>query len=342
LFVDAQPANYYLTALGLNAQPLRQELHNIIQNHTPVGYPGLWAAYYKTDAKPNGKVEDIYSDKPGQTPPYEYTFGANQCGTYTHEGNCYNREHTIPETYFNASEPMRSDLFVVYPTDGWVNNKRNNFAYGVITAPTWTSQNGSKLGPNTYPNAPANTAFEPIDSFKGDLARTYFYYATRYFTQDSTWADWDMAKGTELKPWAIQMLLDWHHADTVSQKEINRNDSVYAIQNNRNPFIDYPIFADCIWGGADCSYLYVANLFHEIPVAIFPNPASHEINLQLPLALKEQLSVSIINVQGQIVFEQNNLTEKNLRITVNDWAKGVYFLQLKNKQQTTYRKLLVQ
>lgn len=339
---SAQPPSYYYTALGLNGQPLRQELHNIIKTHTSVGYAGLWAAYYHTDAKPNGKVWDIYSDIPGQIPPYEYTFGAQQCGTYNSEGDCYNREHTIPETYFNASEPIRSDLFVVYPTDGWVNNKRNNFAYGIVSTPTWTSQNGSKVGINSYSGAPANTAFEPIDSFKGDLARTYFYYATRYYTQDNGWADWDMATGAELKPWALQMLLDWHHADSVSMKEITRNDSAYAIQHNRNPFIDYPIFADCIWGNADCAFLDVANVFHEIPVAIFPNPSSKEINLQFPLGVKENLSISCLNLQGQKVFEQITHSEKTMKIEVADWAKGVYFLQIKNQQRTTYRKILVQ
>ena len=335
-------AQYYATALGLNGTTLRTELHNIIKNHSPVGYAGLWAAYYHTDAKPNGKVADIYSDIPGQTPPYEYAFGTNQCGTYNSEGDCYNREHTIPETYFNSSEPMRSDLFVVYPTDGWVNNKRNNFPYGVVTSTTWTSQNGSKVGVNSFTGAPANTAFEPIDSFKGDLARTYFYYATRYYTEDNGWANWDMASGAELKPWVVQMLLQWHHADTVSMKEINRNDSAYAIQHNRNPFIDYPIFADCIWGNADCTFLDVANVFHEIPVAIFPNPATHEINLELPLAVKENLSISVLNIQGQKVFEKINLQEKRLKIEVNTWTKGVYFLQIKNEQQIIYRKFLVQ
>jgi endonuclease I len=287
-------------------------------------------------------VASIYSDKPGQTPPYEFTFGVNQCGTYNAEGNCYNREHTIPETYFNAAEPMRSDLFVVYPVDGWVNNKRSDFAYGVVTTPTWTSQNGSKLGPNTFTGAPSTTAFEPIDSFKGDLARTYFYYATRYFTQDSTWADWDMAKGTELKPWAVQMLLEWHHADTVSQKEINRNDSAYVIQHNRNPFIDYPVFADCIWGGADCSSLDVANVFHDIPIAIFPNPASNEINISFPFGLKENGLVTVMNVAGQVVFNKTNVTDKALKMDVSNWPKGVYFLQIGNGQKTTFRKLLVQ
>jgi len=341
LAAGAQPTGYYNSALGSNGSSLRNALHNIITNHTSVGYSALWTYYAQTDAKPNGKVWDIYSDKPGQTPPYQYTFGTNQCGNYNSEGDCYNREHTYPQSYFNSVEPMKSDMFQVYPTDGYVNGKRSDFMYGVVTNATYTSQNGSKLGANTYPGCPAGTAFEPIDSFKGDLARTYFYIATRYKGEDNGWSTWEMANGAELKPWAINMLLQWHHDDPVSQKEINRNNAIYGIQNNRNPFIDYPIFADCIWGTADCSGLSATTIFNQRYVTIFPNPASEQLNVHWEI-VDEILAIDIFNTTGQQVYHEQADHKKATTVPVQSWPKGVYFIWLKGKQSSQVRKVIVE
>ncbi|MBW6458553.1 MAG: endonuclease, partial [FCB group bacterium] len=94
----------------------------------------------------------------------------------------------------------------------------------------------------------SGTVFEPADEYKGDFARTYFYMATRYYGEDGNWSDWAMSDGAELKPWTVEMLLDWHRDDPVSTKEINRNDAIYVLQNNRNPFIDIPQYVEYIWG----------------------------------------------------------------------------------------------
>jgi hypothetical protein len=116
-----------------------------------------------------------------------------------------------------------------------------------VGSATYTSPNGSKLGSARTGLGYTGTVFEPIDDYKGDLARTYFYMTTRYYTEDSNWGSSGMSDKCELKPWAIEMLLNWHDLDPVSQKELDRNEAVYAIQGNRNPFIDDPDFADRIW-----------------------------------------------------------------------------------------------
>ena len=85
------PAGYYDSAEGRAGQPLRVALHNSIDNHTPLSSNRLWNAFESTDAKPGNKVWDMYSDIPGSTPPYVYTFGTDQCGEYNREGDCYNR-----------------------------------------------------------------------------------------------------------------------------------------------------------------------------------------------------------------------------------------------------------
>jgi endonuclease I len=250
--IGQAPAGYYSTATGLSGTPLRSALHDIIDNHSVKSYSSLLGYYQTTDKKANGKVWDMYSDKPGMTPPYEYSFGQT-CGNYSKEGDCYNREHSFPKSWFADKSPMVSDLYHIVPTDGKVNGMRSNYPYGEVSSPTFTSMNGSKLGPNTFPGY-TGTVFEPIDEYKGDFARNYFYMCTRYYTEDNGWQNNGMINGAELKPWAMDLMKKWHQQDPVSAKEIARNNAVYAIQGNRNPFIDHPEYVCMIWtGGTYCS-----------------------------------------------------------------------------------------
>ena len=244
------PTGYYSTASGLSGTLLRQALHDKIDNHSVQSYSSLLTHYNLTDKKPNGKVWDMYSDNPGGIPPYEFTFG-NTCGNYSVEGDCYNREHSWPQSWFNSTNIPRNDLFHVYPTDGKVNGLRDNFPYGEVFVPTTTTLNGGKLGPCTFPGY-AGTVFEPINEYKGDFARTYFYMCTRYFGEDAGWQNTPATNGANLDPWQLDLLKKWAQQDPVSTKEINRNNAVFLIQNNRNPFIDSPQFVCRIWPGAYC------------------------------------------------------------------------------------------
>lgn len=242
------PAAYYSSAEGLSGSQLMVALHNIIDDHNVVSYTSLWTHFQSSDKKSNGKVWDMYSDVPGGTPPYEFSFGSDQCGNYSGEGDCYNREHSWPQSWFNSASPMTSDLFHLYPTDGYVNGQRGNYAYGEVGTATWTAENGSKKGNCTYPGF-SGTVFEPIDEYKGDFARTYFYMSTRYYGEDSGWSNSDMTNKSTLLPWAKNLLMEWHIKDPVSAKEIARNNVVYGIQQNRNPYIDRPEFAIQIFSG---------------------------------------------------------------------------------------------
>lgn len=248
------PTGYYNTATGTGAA-LKTQLYGIVSGHTAKSYDYLWTAFQTTDDKMNGKVWDMYSDNATATPPYEFTFGSNQCGTYSIEGDCYNREHSMPSSWFNDAAPMYTDLFHLYPTDGKVNGIRSNYPFGEVGTVTWTSANGSKLGVCNYPGY-TGTVFEPIDEYKGDFARSYFYMATRYQDVIAGWYANSVEANAVLQnnafpvfeTWFLNMLGEWHTADPVSQKEIDRNDAVYGIQGNRNPFIDHPEYVYSIWG----------------------------------------------------------------------------------------------
>ena len=344
LSLSAQ-TGYYTPADGYTGQALRLALRNIIRPHTVLSYtPGLWTAYLSTDVKPNGKLWDIYSDRPGGTPAYEYTMTTNQCGSVSPsaEGSCYNREHTWPQSKFASDTPMQTDLFLVYPTDYHVNNKRSDYPYGKVGSITETFTNGSKLGSNTYPGCPVGLCYEPIDSFKGDIARTYFYISTCYRNDSAKFSTWEMATRVNLNPWAVQMLLEWHHMDPVSKKEIDRNNAVYGIQGNRNPFIDHPEYADCIWGTTTCAPTYASAIADGPSFAVIPNPASNVVSLSWPQAATTGAThVAIYSITGNMLLN-NTYTTTNTTIDVAAWPRGIYMVRMENGAASFVHKLILE
>lgn len=248
------PSGYYNTATG-TGYTLKTQLYNIIKGHTNNGYAGLYTTYLTSDVdnfyENDGTILDMYSENPSGTDPYNYTTGTTQrCGSYSVEGDCYNREHIIPQSVFNEASPMVADAHFITPTDGKVNGIRSNYPHGTVNSATYTSQNGSKLGSSSV-SGYSGTVFEPVNAFKGDIARMYFYFATRY---ENTVAGYSfpMFDGSSNKVFTtafLNVLLAWHAQDPVSAREIARNNAIYARQNNRNPFIDHPEYVNQIWGG---------------------------------------------------------------------------------------------
>jgi endonuclease I len=112
------------------------------------------------------------------------------------------------------------------------------------------------LGSGTSAQGYTSTVFEPIDEFKGDLARAYFYMATRYeniitgWENNSTYSDAVLNGSSDqvFESWMLALLKKWHNQDPVSQKELDRNIAAEAHQGNRNPFVDHPEFVTEIWG----------------------------------------------------------------------------------------------
>ncbi|MFE3866543.1 endonuclease [Flavobacterium sp. LS2P90] len=246
------PTGYYSTATG-TGYTLKTQLYNIIKGHVDNGYAGLYTIYQTSDVdnfyENDGSVLDMYSEKPTGIDPYNYSLGTTQrCGTYSVEGDCYNREHIIPQSSFGSAAPMVSDAHFITPTDGKVNGQRSNYPHGMVGSPTWTSLNGSKLGASTTAGY-TGTVFEPIDEFKGDIARMYFYFATRYETTVSGYT-FPMFNGTSNQVFTtafLNMLLTWNTQDPVSAREIARNNAVYGAQSNRNPYIDHPEYVQAVW-----------------------------------------------------------------------------------------------
>lgn len=263
---------YYDGVVGLTCKELKTALHFLIKDHTVLSYGGLWNIYDTTDPRLNDNgnqtiLWDLYTDNPSGSET-ELLFGTNQCSSSSNggqEGFCYNREHTFPKSWWGGTleDPEYTDAHCVLPVDAFMNTRRSNFPYSIVEpgTETYIANNGSKIGLSAIP-IPGYTGrvFEPIDEYKGDLARVYFYLATRY--QDVI-GPWQYAKETGdavldgstfkvFECWKVELLLDWHRNDPVSQKEIDRNNAVATVQNNRNPFVDHPDFVELIWDNPAC------------------------------------------------------------------------------------------
>lgn len=249
------PQWYYNSAVGKSGTALKNAVKQIINPHTIISYDNVWLAYKYTDADADGLISDIYTD-------CDFIIGENQCGqTSGTVCICYNREHAFCQSWFktittdNTKTAMYTDLYHLYPTDGKVNSTRNNNPYGE-TSSGFTQVGTGKLGVCDFPT-PGYTGkiFEPSDEYKGDLARTYFYFFTCYADSVPTWVNCPIISDGVPREWAIDMLIKWHTNDPVSQKEIDRNNAIYNIQLNRNPFIDYPELVGKIYGADETAFI---------------------------------------------------------------------------------------
>lgn len=334
----AQPkAGYYDAANGKSESGLKTALYNIIKNHTDIGYtPGIWNAYATTDINPaTGYIWDMYSSC-----NFTYIDDQDRGSGGGSECELYNREHTVPQSWFNKESPMVSDVFHIVPTDKKVNNVRGNNPFGEVGWATYTSSNGSKLGSSNF-SGYSGTVFEPVDEYKGDFARTYFYFATRYEDIMKTIGG-DSFNGTTypaFSTWSVNLFLKWHRQDPVSEKEIKRNNAVEKFQKNRNPFIDHPELAEYIWGNKkgtawDSSSSSLDDVI--INVVIVRNPVQNEIQLQTNEA---SLTYFIYNINGQLI-KSGDVDSSNI-ISVPELNNGLYLLQLQSGSKKTIQKIIV-
>lgn len=335
------PANYYNSATG-TGYTLKTQLYNIIKDHDSQGYGALWNLYKHESYKDyyyenDGTLLDIYSEKPNGADSYTYTVGQNdQCGNYNSEGDCYNREHLIPQSVFNQNSPMVSDGHHIIPTDGYVNGQRSNHPIGKVSSASWTSTNGSKRGSSAV-SGYSGMVFEPIDEFKGDIARIYFYFATRYQNQISSW-NYAMFNGTSTQVFTngfLDILLQWHENDPVSDMEIARNNRIYQFQDNRNPYIDNPEFVHDIWGH---SSTFSITDFEPVMVSVYPNPASEKINISTD---KEVQEITLINLNGQIIQQVKKPAPQSGVYTLDNLSRGFYLLNVVVENSKITKKVIV-
>lgn len=234
------PDGYYSSLKGKKEGELKTAIYQLVHNFTKVSsYSDLPQYFMRTDLYPNSmRWWDMYSA--------DFLYAPSFKGL--------NREHSFPKSWWGGSTTVNAyvDLNHLYPSESAANMAKSNYPLGVVDRnSTIKFENGiTTVGyPVAGQGGGAGFVFEPADEYKGDFARTYFYMVTCY--QDLTWKYTYMVSQNlypTLNSWSVNLLMKWHREDPVSEKETLRNEAVYMIQNNRNPFIDHPELAEYLWG----------------------------------------------------------------------------------------------
>jgi endonuclease I len=346
------PSGYYQTAQGLSDYNLKTALCKIIRGHKRLTYtPGLWEAYQYTDTRPEtGRIWDIYS---ATNFIYgSFANGGDQCYTTGVEGFCYNREHSFPKSWWNSTGSVTdtafTDIMHIYPADSWVNSLRNNNPYAEVGTYTKISANGSKVGASVTEGY-TGTAFEPIDEYKGDLARTYFYMATRYQGTIAGWVNSSGVRAVFLNgtsnqvyaDWFLQMLLRWHRNDPVSQKETDRNNAIYTLyQNNRNPYIDFPELVEYIWGNKQGEPWNISSESRKTKFFFHPQKAIKNDKIFVSVdGIQEELKYGIYTLSGSCLMKGSLQTTGC--ISVSQLPSGLYLLKLFGEENTLVEKIVI-
>ncbi|MDE6295688.1 MAG: endonuclease [Muribaculaceae bacterium] len=235
------PDGYYDSLEGKKRTDLRNEAKAIVGSHKRIPYgSSTWDAFKKTDIHfVDGRQAwwDMYSDN------VVYTTG--------HAG--MNIEHSMPNSWWGKDQDGDAycDIINLNPSDETANSKKSNYPLGEVRDAIWTNGVSTVGRPVSGQGGGSSFVFEPADEYKGDFARQYLYMVTVY--DDINWQakyNWmyDTSTILFLKPWASELLLKWNEQDPVDNKERKRNDAVYKVQGNRNPFVDLPQLAEYIWG----------------------------------------------------------------------------------------------
>ena len=309
------PAGYYHKADGKKGNELLNTLNEICSNGTFLKYGKgegyTWEGFHYTDRNDDGSVIDMYSS----TIRYQTDFNSVE-GMHI--------EHALPKSWWGALENYAfRDLHHLFPADAKTNITKNNLPLGEVE--TASFDNGvSKIGTTTLYNGKVK-CFEPADEYKGDFARAYLYISTTYNEFSDIW-DSHMMQNNTYPVWtneAIDLLLKWHREDPVSEKEIKRQEAVYQIQHNRNPFIDYPEMVEHIWGNKKNESL---NLNDEERPALLTPTAWTEIDIPLTyigttatkilrfegINYTENLTLALVNNSQEITLSKKAITPEEL------------------------------
>ena len=266
VWAEKMPEGFYNGANGKKDAALKVTLKNLIHDHTDITYGNgaghTWEVFYYSDQDENGYCMDMYCDDWQKfTTPGAVVSGCNI-------------EHSMANSWWGgARTPPYDDCYHLNPSNSTANSARSNYPLGIPEKNIKTA--GSlRIGQIHHDSLNVDFyVFEPKDEYKGDFARAYLYMATCYgqnangeypdlkANSKKNYPGWRIDNAQvgskyamrndsylEFQPWEQAILIAWHRADPVSEKEVKRADAVSNFQHNRNPFIDYPYLAEYIWG----------------------------------------------------------------------------------------------
>ena len=337
----AIPDGYYSNLEGKTTADLKTAAFLDIKTHVALNYDDLWTYFPQTDYLPSDPTEiwDMYSNK-------IVLFTAH---------SSIDKEHCVPNSWWGGptvdNEYAYGDLMNLYPANNSINRSKGDNPLSEVGATTAAGNNGVSKSGTSITVGYNGSGFEPADIYKGDFARTYFYMATCYQDYTSWKSDdtgqFEITGGVypSFQPWAIPLLLKWSRMDPVSDKEIARNEVVYKLQHNRNPFIDYPQLVEYIWGNMkDSVFSFKAR---TVPTAV-SNPVTHKLSIS-PIPAKDRVQLtfdgsgstyhySIYSMTGAVVASGNTAEQS---LSVSDLPGGVYSCVIETGSEKLVSKLIV-
>ena len=334
LCTSTVPAGYYSSLEGKSGLALKQAIKDIVSNSNVVrvqNYGDAYTVLKAADQNPenSGQVWMLYDEQP--ISKIDYQTDNSIVGKWNREHIYCQSRLGIPSTFipngtsdginiwrlttgFEDIEASHDDTHHIRAVGGQENSSRNNRNFGV-----------------DY-NGPTGT----LGSWRGDVARAIFYMALRY-------NELNVENGNPSDTPAghigdLATLLTWNTTDTSDDFEMNRNNVVYTWQMNRNPFIDYPMLADYIWGtrsGQTWSFALSRENFDDLSVSIYPNPAQNQITIS---GLNVESTLEIFSLSGMklktISFTGTTHLDLNL-------ASGMYLAKISSENKSITKKLIV-
>lgn len=335
------PTGYYDSLEGLSGNALKQAVQDIIAAPTVRlhSYADIWDIIRNADQNPenSNQIWDMYLEIPMAK--------LDQQTTSSIVGK-WNREHIFCQSrggfevanddtadgigVWNSTSAASvvdgvSDAHHIRAENGQENTSRNNKNYGTVNSATVYAGPSGTQG-----------------SWRGDVARALFYMAVRFDGLNVVNGDpSEYLPSTSIASGNIgdlATLLVWNHSDPRDDFEMNRNNYIYTWQMNRNPFIDYPLLVDYIFG-ANFGQPWSSSLSIQNPienkVAVYPNPTTDYI---IVAGLEGNSKVEIYTITGQMVQSQN--FENEIRINI-DLNAGMYLVKVSNGFQSTTKKIIV-
>lgn len=254
-------AGYYNGVNTTSASALRASLHAIIDDHVRFPYTAsatdTWDILDRADQDPlnSGRVLDVYKNA-----VYAKAAGGN---------NFYNREHSWPKSLGFPNDAWDNypytDTHMLMVSDITYNADRGNLPFGNCsgTAELFPTLVYNGAGGSTQPNKRCGGYWEVWAKRRGDIARAMFYMDLRYeggthgvtgaaepdlrLTDNASLIQPTSGNASVAYMGLLSVLLQWHQQDPVDESERLRNEVIYSYQKNRNPFIDYPQWAACLY-----------------------------------------------------------------------------------------------
>jgi len=320
------PSSYYNAAEGKSGKELKTALHEIIRSHRSLDYDVNWSIWWGRSGENNGYFQQTDWHADGY---YWDMYSTDKHDIYYVGGEVQNKEHAMPRSWWAGSADYpnydaNGDLHNLFPSNSVANEAKSNYPLGTTNGGTFN--NGvSKVGRSTF-SGYSGEVFEPADEYKGDFARTYMYMVTCYQDYSSKWRSLSssMISGNTLNIYSVNLLMKWHRNDPVSEKEKKRNDAVYDLQDNRNPFIDFPDLAEYIWGNLSEKEVWIPSATYSDFAVYSSIGSTNEIKVSVSRREREDVYYEIHSTAG-IKVDSGNLNESGL-ILLENVKSGMYIL----------------